>query len=343
MLDSQGIVTIRHTGADIRMITDCSPSLHRVASMRPVLTVMLLCVSCSRAGSGGPSIAGKGQGTPVYTLSDTAALFAPGVIATGAEFGASFTSNGRTVYVTRLASEGAGTQIVQSTWTGSAWGPAQRAPFSTGARDQYPHLSPDGNRLLFSAPRRRSAALGDADGDWDIWSVRLEGGAEPVREASSANTSADEQSPSLSFEKNMYYVRAPRGDTAASALMYWSPKLRSVPIPVSIGGEITRPQTPFVNRTGRVLLLSARSIQTRAQPDLFVLVRRGDGVWSAPRPLGFEVNSTDAEFAPSLSPDERYLFFSRAGAKVNGVARTDLYVVPVQSVPVLRAALAERP
>jgi Tol biopolymer transport system component len=280
---------------------------------------------------------------PVYTSSDTTARLAPGVISTGHDFGTTLAPDGRTMFFTRRLPTGAGTQLMRTEWRGSAWSAPQRAPFSTGPHDELPQLLPDGKQLLFSAPRRRNAATNDADGDWDIWRVKLDGLSLPVRDASPANTPADETSPSASIDDAMFFARAARGDSTASTLYYWSPALRSSAVAVSVGNEVTRPLTPYVNRTGRVLLLSARPVAPRGRADLYVMVRRGDGRWSAPRALGHEVNSPDTEYAPTLSPDERYLFFSRERFEQNRAVGTDIFVVPVRSVPVLRDALAERP
>jgi hypothetical protein len=68
----------------------------------------------------------------------------------------------------------------------------------------------------------------------------------------------------------------------------------------ALGRAVDHPITPDVNRAGRVLIIAARGADNRGRTDLYVLVRRGDGRWSAPRNLGREVNSTDAEFAPQL-------------------------------------------
>jgi hypothetical protein len=46
--------------------------------------------------------------------------------------------------------------------------------------------------------------------------------------------------------------------------------------------------------------------------DLYVSFADGKGGWTAPRNLGPAINTPDWEDAPSLSPDNKYLFFSRS-------------------------------
>jgi hypothetical protein len=302
---------------------------------------LLLTAACTGAL---PGVRGRTveEPPPVFTTSDTTALFAPGVISTGDAFGASFTPDGRTVFFTRAAPDRARMQIMRSEWRGLSWSTPRRADFSTGPRDSYPHVSGDGKTLYFTAPRRRTALATDLDGDWDTWRVALDGISEPAREASLANSNADETVPSITFTAMLVFAAAPRGDTAASGeIRYMSPQLRSTPAIISLGRDVDHPITPYVNRAGRVLIIAARGADNRGRTDLYVLVRRGDGRWSAPRNLGREVNGTDAEFAPQLSPDERHLFFSRTRFAQGRSAGTDILVVPVRSVPVLRDALAE--
>jgi len=45
--------------------------------------------------------------------------------------------------------------------------------------------------------------------------------------------------------------------------------------------------------------------------DLYISFRQPDGTWTEPRNLGPDVNTKGYDFAPSLSPDGQYLFFTR--------------------------------
>jgi hypothetical protein len=313
-----------------------TPILPRAATV-----ALLLATACTGVIPGLPGGRPK-EPPPVYTTSDTTALFAHGVISTGDVFGATFTPDGRTVFFTKATPDRARMQIMRSEWRGLSWSTPRRADFSTGPRDSDPHVSGDGTTLYFTAPRQRRALATDVESDLDTWRVELDGVSEPTRVASLANSNADETSPSLTYALTLFFAAAPRGDTTASAeIRYLSRQLRSTPATIALGRDVHHPATPYVNRGGRVLIIAARGADNRGRTDLYVLVQRGDGRWSAPRNLGREVNSTDAEFAPQLSPDEQFLFFSRTRFEQNRAVGTDVFVVPVRSVPVLRGALAE--
>jgi len=286
---------------------------------------------------------------PVYTRSDTAALFAPGVISTGDVFASSFTPDGRTVYFTKATSDRSAMQILQSRWSNGAWASPTRAPFSTGTRQMDPHVSPNGKQLYFTAPRQRDATSADPGGDWDTWVVRLAGGdpAQAERLPSLANSSENEMYPSITIDSTIFFgVRkrstgAASGAVAPGAIAYMHRKVRTTPVLVPLL-EIINPSNPYITPDGRVLIVAATAKDGRGRADLFVVRRGGDGRWSIPRNLGREVNTDDVEFCPSLSPDGRYLFFSRVRYDGDRVLGNDIYVVPVESVPVLRDALGQR-
>jgi Tol biopolymer transport system component len=45
--------------------------------------------------------------------------------------------------------------------------------------------------------------------------------------------------------------------------------------------------------------------------DLYVAFRANDGTWSSSKKLNNEINTSAFEFAPNVSPDGKYLFFTR--------------------------------
>lgn len=69
--------------------------------------------------------------------------------------------------------------------------------------------------------------------------------------------------------------------------------------------------------------------------------RGPDGGWSEPVNLGAEVNSDELDYCPMLTPDGRYLFFSRRrsdppGSGWPGVISGDVYWVDAAMIERLR-------
>lgn len=67
----------------------------------------------------------------------------------------------------------------------------------------------------------------------------------------------------------------------------------------------------FVSPDETFLVIYATLPDNLGNGDLYVSFRRKDESWTAPRNLGPEVNTSGYDFAPSLSPDGRCLFFTR--------------------------------
>jgi Tol biopolymer transport system component len=312
----------------------------RFARLVAVALVCSAALACARSRTALPV-----EPPPVYTRSDTAALFAPGVISTGDVFASSFTPDGRTVYITKTSSDRTTMQIMTSSWSSGGWSQPRRAPFSTGERQMDPHVAPNGKTVYFTAPRRRGARLTEPDGDLDTWTASLEKGdpSEATRVESLANSTEHESYPSITIDETLFFGIGQRegGALARREVAYFSKKVRTTPVKLVLP-DISNPGNPFITPNGRVLIVSATGKDERTRGDLYVVTRGGDGRWSTPRNLGREVNSDETEYCPSLSPDGRHLFFSRMHQVEGRTTGSDIYVVPVTSVPVLRAALEAR-
>ncbi|MEO7521237.1 MAG: hypothetical protein ABIW79_05420, partial [Gemmatimonas sp.] len=279
-------------------MTSVHHSFHRPISMFVLASAALACARSREVIPAEPPVQ--------YTQSDTASLFAPGVISTGDVFSSSFMPDGRTVYFTKALRDGSSMQIMMSGWTSGSWSAPRRAPFSTGEWQKDAHVAPNGRLVYFSAPRRRASGVSDPDGDWDIWTASLEKGdpSEAIRLSTLANSPEHETSPSVTVDVTVFFSVTARvgGAMAQREVAYMSRKLRTTPVRISLAG-LTNPGDPYVNPFGRVLIVSATGKDEHTRADLYVVTRGGDGRWGAPRNLGRAVNTDAMEFSPSLSPD----------------------------------------
>ena len=109
--------------------------------------------------------------------------------------------------------------------------------------------------------------------------------------------------------------------------------------PVNAAGA----SNPYVTPDERVLVFSSDRAGGSGHGDLWLSVRAADGTWGEPRNLGPLVNGAETEFCPQLSPDGRWFLFSRSHLAADGTRTgSDVYVVRVDAVPVLREALSRR-
>jgi Tol biopolymer transport system component len=67
----------------------------------------------------------------------------------------------------------------------------------------------------------------------------------------------------------------------------------------------------FPAPNGSYTVFDSASPDSEGQRDIFVTFRDDNGTWRPAVPLGPEVNTGHSETCPSLSPDGRFLFFSR--------------------------------
>ena len=64
--------------------------------------------------------------------------------------------------------------------------------------------------------------------------------------------------------------------------------------------------------------------------DLYLTLRLPDGTWSKPRNLGPRINSSYIEHSPRISPDKKYLFFTRSNGWDPRKCSADIYWVELK-------------
>jgi len=258
--------------------------------------------------------------------------FAPGLVSTDKqELNAVFTPDGAEFYF--AVNRGPMTWAIMTLrrederWTGPAV-----ASFSGTYSDVDLFITADGRRLYFCS-NRPAGGTGDPEAEFDIWVVEREGRdwSAPRRLAAPVNSDASEFYPSLTREGVLYfqsmrpggegpdlYRAQPVGDEFTA--------VERLGTPVNSAGFES---DPYIAPDESFLVFSRVDPEGRTRGDLFVARRDADGAWSTPEKLGAGVNTDGHENCPMLSPDGRYLFFTRDGdiywvdARVLGAPRAD--------------------
>lgn len=83
-------------------------------------------------------------------------------------------------------------------------------------------------------------------------------------------------------------------------------------------------QSGSISADGKHLLLSMEGNFTFGVEDLYVSHLKSDGSWSAPKNLGYRINTSFQEYTPFLAADGKTLFFASNGHE-NGFGSFDLY------------------
>jgi hypothetical protein len=263
----------------------------------------------------------------------TPRLFAAGAVSTELpEFSITFAADGATAYFDRATADRSKFTIMSSSFVHGAWQPAVATPFSTGEfRDVDPFVA--GDRLYFSSNRPHPS--GSAT-DFDTWYVvrARTGWSEATHLDGAASGPANELYISIATDGTMYFqsnatgggdiYRAARVDGGYPTAV----ALEAIDTPESEGN-------PAISPDGTLLVFVSERAGGAGGDDLWAS-RFRDGAWTPPKNLA-AANSPQADFAPSFSPDGRYLFFTseRPGvvpAPASGRPPGDIYQIDVAAL-----------
>jgi hypothetical protein len=246
-----------------------------------------------------------------------AARFAPGVVSTDAiELNGVFTPDLREFFFTRLTD---GVDIMhRSVWNASEWSPPQPLLVFPGQAHSVAvdmAISPDGQELYFLGQHPHEYA--PENPPYDLWvSRRVDGGWATANVVPPPiSTPADELYPTVVADGSLYFSSTRPGGRGRNNLYraqrladgsFADPVLLDTPINSEhgIGDAYVAPDESF-------MIFSSRRPPSMGHGDLFVSFRQGDGTWGDPIHTGDTINTDEHEYCPMMTPDGRFLFFSR--------------------------------
>jgi Tol biopolymer transport system component len=250
----------------------------------------------------------------------TAEPFAPAILSISGKnhHTLSFSTDGNELYFTRLPDQ---ITFVMKRIEG-VWQPPERASFS----GEEAVFAPDGQSLLFGR-------------NGDLWVTRRtsSGWGSPERLNGDVNTRDYEFYASLAGDGTLYFTRL-----VGQRQML----LRAQPSPAGYGTvEELEPEVngedayhPFVAPDGSYLLFNSYNRPGgHGETDIYVSFRLSSGAFGPPVNLGPGVNSAEVDLCPIVSPDGRYLFFTRLGTDRDGNWTGTPYWVGSEVIEQLRA------
>lgn len=284
---------------------------------RFVLAIVVVCVFAGRVGSSDepvpPSIRYLGQAPP----GTTPVRFAPGIVSTDAiEINGVFRPDFREVFFARQVA-GVFT-LFRSTLAGTTWSAPEALPvFPDGARGMAVDMaySPDGRDLYFLG--RFKPGVSPEEAPIDIWVTRYRDGRWTTAGTvpPPVSTDASESYPTVAADGSLYFSsNRPGGHGRAD--IYRAPRLAdgSFGTPVNLGSPPNSSDgegDTFASPDETFLILASNRPGGFGRGDLYVSFRAADSTWGVPINLGPDINTSDLEFCPMVTPDGRYLFFSR--------------------------------
>jgi len=232
----------------------------------------------------------------------TAEIFAPGIVSVDGryEYAVSFSPDLTEMYFSG-EKEGGAQSVFFSKFEDNKWTGPEKANFTKGNKsnefEAFVNLS--GDKIYF-------AAYDSIFSDESIWYVkRLENSWGNAIKLDSPINDDIVFYPNAAENGDLFYTSISEGK------MYYAPntngnfpEVHELGIEYGIHGYIS-PSQDFI-------LVDARKENDKTRDrDIHVCFKKKDGSWSPPINLGDAVNSDYTETCPSLTPDGKYLFFSR--------------------------------
>jgi Tol biopolymer transport system component len=268
---------------------------------------------------------------------DRPEIFAPRVVSleTRLETYPTFSPDLKTMFFSVVNAGWTEGRLLSTRLAKGVWTSPETAAFSDARSINWESaISPDGKRMFFASNRPPSSGM-------DIWMVERTVDASwsaPVRLPEPINSAAEDGSPCVTNNGTLYFKSLRVGGTGGSWLYRAVPTRRAYTTVESLG-QIVRTRSgesePFVSPDESYLIFIS---QTRPGGiggwDLWISFREKDGSWTEPSNLGPNINTVDDEYGPRVTPDGRYLFFTRDR---RGKA-VDIYWVSTRVIDRVRAA-----
>ena len=241
--------------------------------------------------------------------------FAPGVVSTEkGELNSVFSTDGQEFYYS-IQTGPMNWKIMVMKRMNNRWSKAVPASFSGQFSDVDMAISADGSKLFYSSTRPLEAN-GVTKKDFDIWMVERSGNdwSKPKNVGAPVNSNESEFYPSLSKDGIMYF-QSVRPDSRGMKDIYLSRPVNGKYEKVdNIGAVINSNLSEgdaFIAPDERYMIFSVDRPDGLGLGDLYISFKGQDGIWTAPKNMGDKINSKHHENCPTLSPDGKFLFFTR--------------------------------
>lgn len=288
----------------------------RIHKMKPkdalAFTVVMICFCSVSAGYDVPE---QWRYPDLELPGRTAKLFAPGLIRHLAHSSPTFTVDGKTMFWSVVGENGGPRKILFAQYGNGEWSEQRVASFSGRYHDDQPFISYDGTKLYFASKRPPEEGGTEKLRIWVTGRLGHRWGKPvPVGESIGFWTPTVTRSGTLYF-LGMIEGYESKGYTRSEGIFrseaingkYMEAEL----LPEIINQRNSLDWCPYISADESYLIFSSDRDGGYGSGDLYITFRNKRGQWSQPVNLGQKINTDKQERFPGVSPDGKYLFFTR--------------------------------
>ena len=261
----------------------------------------------------------------------TAQVFAPGLISdtrpVTSECGGTFSADGNTFCFTRCYMRGSqligGVHITENSDQGWTAPKLVESIKESGIPAWGPCLSPDANSIYFTYALVQPLSkrnLYRCDRTAQGWSVPQVLGP-PL-------SSCRELTCCIAMNNTLYFGSGREGGPTKS-LIWFAPFIDNT-WPEAINHSVIGGDPGIAPDESFMVFTNMNQAGGYGQRDICITLRLPDGTWSVPKNLGPRINSAYFEHSPRISPDKKYLFFTRANGWDPRKHNADIYWVALK-------------
>jgi len=247
------------------------------------------------------------------------AVFAPGIVSIDsiAEFGSTFSDDLNEFYFAIERKDGkAETHYME--FSDDKWSP----PKPLLVHDVYsfndPMLSPDQNKLYFISDM---PLIGEGPKkDFDIWYIERtkDGWSKPINAGPKINSDKNEYYVSFTSRGKMYFSsgRNATAERPKNYDIYYSTLTKDGFLPAEKLSDVINSEfyegDVYIAPDESYIIVASERPGTIGRGDLFVSFRGPDKKWSTLKNLGKNVNGERFDYCPYVTPDGKFLLYTRA-------------------------------
>ncbi len=260
-------------------------------------------------------------------------MFAPNFVSTENYIHtAVFHPNEKELYFTASLRKIRTEAIMVSKIKNGVWTKPKRLDIFGDTKEFDSFITQDGKKLFYCSNRKVRET--DTIQNADIWMMERKGNSwgKPIHLGNEVNSSKNDWFPTVS-NKGMLVFSPSIGREAKIVYSTLKDGVYQKPIAYgkNVNGENAYNYDPLIAPDESFLIFSSRREGGFGGADLYICFKKEDGTWTEAKNMGETINSKTADYAPSLSPDGKYFFFTS-----NVMGSSDIYWISSEIIQNLR-------